>query len=123
MFLLTLTEFLLLLSPANAPDHDDPKSDTEHDRRDYQVDIEELTILVDALLVLGQADLFPLRVAIVDTAAVSLFEGFRLGVPNRECITVVFIFVIAKLVTICNVCSNTTRLRLTITHLLIINFK
>ena len=103
MLLLTLTEFLLLLTPSNAPDHDDPKSDTEHDRRDYQVDIEELTILVDALLVLGQTNLFPLRVTVVDTAAVSLSEGFRLGVPNRECITVVFISVIAELVTICNV--------------------
>ena len=101
--MLKLTELLLLLISSNAPDDDDPKCDAEQDCRDYQVDIEELTILVDALLVLGQTNLFTLRVAIVDTAAVSRSEGFRLGVPNREFITVVFIFVIAKLVIICNV--------------------
>ena len=96
-------ELLLLLISSNTPDDDDPKCDAEQDCRDYQVDIEELTILVDALLVLGQTNLITLRVAIVDTAAVSRSERFRLGVPNREFITVVFIFVIAKLVTICNV--------------------
>ena len=66
--------------------------------------MEQLPILLDALCVFWQTNPVQLRIAIVDTAAVSLAEGFRLGVPNGECFTVIFIFNVAEhIVTICNV--------------------